>query len=50
LHENTYKYCFVLKFSKEKENVTSAVAELWNFKVVEQELRKYLYENVLILE
>lgn len=45
LHENCYKYGFILRFPKGKEEITGFKYESWHFRYVGEELAKKLYNN-----
>ena len=40
----------MLRYPKEKENITHINYEPWHFRYVGQEVANYLYENGLVLE
>ena len=50
LHNNCYKYGFILRYPKRKENITGYRYEPWHFRYVGKDLAKYLYDNNLTLE
>ena len=50
LHENCWKYGFILRYPKDKEAVTGISYEPWHFRYVGREAAEYLYENRLTLE
>lgn len=50
LREHCYEYGFVLRYPKEKENITHINYEPWHFRYVGKEVANYLYENGLVLE
>lgn len=50
LHENCWKYGFILRYPKDKEAVTGISYEPWHFRYVGREAAAYLYENQLTLE
>lgn len=45
LVDNSYKYGFILRYPKEKENVTGYLYEPWHFRYVGEKIAKYIYEN-----
>lgn len=50
LRENGWKYGFVLRYPKEKEDVTKINFEPWHFRYVGTAAAAYLHENDLTLE
>lgn len=50
LKENAYKYGFILRYPKGKEDITTYIYEPWHFRYVGQDLANYLYTNNLTLE
>lgn len=50
LMKNCYKYGFILRYPKDKEDVTGIVYEPWHFRYVGKEAAKYIYENDITLE
>lgn len=50
LHENCYKYGFILRYPKGQENITGYSYEPWHFRYVGKELSEELYENNQSLE
>lgn len=50
LAENAYKYGFIERYPKGKENKTGHKAEAWHFRFVGVENAKNIYENDLTLE
>lgn len=50
IHNNCYKYGFILRYPQGKENITGYRYEPWHFRYVGNELAKYLYDNNLTLE
>lgn len=51
LHENCYKYGFILRYPKGKEDVTGYKYECWHFRYVGKELSNYMHDNnILTLE
>ena len=45
LKENAYKYGFILRYSKEKENITGYSFESWHIRYVGIDAAKVIYEN-----
>lgn len=45
LHNNAYKYGFILRYPKGKEKITGYKYEPWHFRFVGKELAKELYKN-----
>lgn len=50
LKNNAWKYGFILRYPKGKENVTGYNFEPWHFRFVGLKLSKYLFKNDLTLE
>jgi D-alanyl-D-alanine carboxypeptidase len=50
LHENCYKFGFILRYPKGKEDITGIRYEPWHFRYVGKELAKYLTLKDLTLE
>lgn len=50
LHKNAYKYGFILRYPKDKIDITGYNYEPWHFRYVGKKLAKYLYINNLTLE
>lgn len=50
LRENSYKYGFILRYPKEKADITGISYEPWHFRYVGREAARYMYENGLTLE
>lgn len=48
--ENAYKYGFVLRFPKGKENITGFQYEAWHYRYVGKDIAKYMYENDLTFD
>ena len=49
VHDNCYKYGFILRYPMDKENITGYNYEPWHFRYV-GDIAKYLYINKLTLE
>ena len=50
MKENAYKYGFILRYPKGKENITGYVYESWHYRYVGIEAAKIIYENDLTFE
>lgn len=50
LAENSYKYGFILRYPKGKEEITQISFEPWHFRYVGIPSAKYMFENKLCLE
>lgn len=50
LLKNAYKYGFILRYPKNKENITGYSYEPWHYRFVGIKLAKMLYKNNLTLE
>ena len=50
LHNNAYRYGFILRYPKGKESITGYKYEPWHFRFVGLELAKELYEKDITLE
>lgn len=50
LHENCWKYGFILRYPKDKTDITGISYESWHYRYVGREAAKYLTENSLTLE
>lgn len=50
LYENSYKYGFILRYPKDKEDVTGIMFEPWHFRYVGIEAAKVMKDNNLTLE
>lgn len=48
--ENGHKYGFIIRYPKEKEEITGYSYEPWHLRYVGKETAKYLYENKITLE
>lgn len=47
---NCYKYGFILRYPKGKENITGFSYEPWHYRYVGKKVAKYIYKNNLTLE
>mgnify|MGYP000923950985 CR=1 FL=1 len=45
LIENCHKYGFILRYPKEKENITGFSFEPWHYRYVGLDIAKYIYDN-----
>lgn len=45
LKENSYKYGFILRYPKEKENITGYAYESWHYRYVGENIAKEIYEK-----
>ena len=50
MQENSYKYGFILRFPKDKTNITGYQYESWHYRYVGKEVAKEIHENNLTLE
>ena len=50
LMENSYKYGFILRYPKDKTDITGIIYEPWHYRFVGKEAAKYIYEHNLCLE
>lgn len=50
LHQNCYKYGFILRYPKGKTDITGYNYECWHIRYVGQELAEYMHNNVDTLE
>ena len=50
MQNNSYKYGFILRYPKGKENITGYTHEPWHFRFVGLEVAKIIFENGLTLE
>lgn len=50
LFNNSYKYGFILRYPKDKEEITEYSFEPWHYRFVGLELAQELYENNITLE
>lgn len=47
MRENSYKYGFIMRYPKGKENITGYKYESWHYRYVGKEIASYIYENDL---
>lgn len=45
MQKNSYKYGFILRYPKNKENITGFIYESWHYRYVGKEIAKYIYDN-----
>lgn len=50
LHENAYKYGFILRYPEGKENITKYDYESWHFRYVGEEAAAFIHDNNITLE
>lgn len=50
MHPLLHKYGFILRYPKDKEEITNVPYEPWHIRYVGEQLAQYLYENKLLLE
>lgn len=50
LNNNAYKYGFILRFPKGKEDITGYMYESWHYRYVGEDLSKFIKENNLTYE
>lgn len=50
LQNNAYRYGFILRYPKSKENITGVIYEPWHFRYVGRHIAKYMYICGLTLE
>lgn len=50
LHENCWRYGFILRYPQDKEEITQISYEPWHFRYVGRDAAKFLYEHNLTLE
>ena len=50
LAKNSYKYGFIIRYGKGKDDITGYIYEPWHIRYVGKNLAKYLYKNDLTLE
>ena len=49
-YENAYKYGFILRYTKESENITGIKYESWHFRYVGVEIATFIHENKMTYE
>lgn len=50
LMENSWKYGFILRYQKDKTNITGVIYEPWHYRYVGKDAAKAIYESGLTLE
>lgn len=50
LEKNAFKYGFILRYPKDKTEITGYAYEPWHYRYVGEEHAKYIYENKISLE
>lgn len=45
LSKNSYKYGFILRYPKDKENITGYIYEPWHYRYIGSEIATYIYKN-----
>lgn len=50
LAENTYKYGFIIRYPRDKEEITNTAYEPWHYRYVGLEHAKEMFEEKLCLE
>lgn len=50
MNDNAYKYGFILRFPKDKENITGYNYESWHYRYVGEKIAKYIHENDITFE
>lgn len=50
MQENSYKYGFILRFPKNKENITGYQYESWHYRYVGKDIAKYIHDNDITFE
>lgn len=50
MQKNAYKYGFILRFPKDKENLTGYMYESWHYRYVGEKIATYIQENNLCYE
>ena len=50
MRDNAYKYVFILRYPKVKENITGFKYEPWHYRYVGKEVAKTIYEKNIVLE
>jgi D-alanyl-D-alanine carboxypeptidase len=48
--KNAHKYGFILRYPKDKTNITGYGFESWHFRYVGNEVAKYIYEHNITLD
>ena len=50
MKENAYKYGFILRYPKNKKNITGFKYEPWHYRYVGKDVAKIIHENNITLE
>ena len=50
MQENAYKYGFILRFPKGKENITGYQYESWHYRYVGKKIAAYIHENYITFD
>jgi len=50
MKKNSYKYGFIERYPKDKENITGYSYESWHYRYVGKEIAKYIYDNNITLD
>lgn len=50
MQKNAYKYGFILRYPKGKEEITGYTYESWHYRYVGESIAKYIYENNITLD
>ena len=50
MQDNAYKYGFILRYPKDKEDITGYMYEPWHYRYVGVEVSKYIHENNITFE
>lgn len=50
LRKNAYKYGFILRYPKDKEDITGVMFEAWHYRYVGKEVAKEIFEKNICLE
>lgn len=50
MKENAYKYGFIQRYQKGKEDITGYKSEAWHYRYVGKKIAKYIYENDITYE
>ena len=50
MKDNAHKYGFILRYPKNKENITGYMFEAWHYRYVGIDIAKYIYENNITYE
>lgn len=50
MQKNSYKYGFILRYPKDKEDITGYKFESWHYRYVGKKIAKYIHDNNLTLE